>query len=309
MNQEKKLSKRKIQEMQEIVLTWYYANAKEYPWRVENPNPYVVLVSETMLQQTQSSRVAVRLPQFLEEYPTIAHLAKATNATILRSWQGMGYNSRALRLRDTAKEIVQKYNGKLPQSYTELRALPGVGDYTARAILSFAFSHDIHIIDVNIRRVYSRIVYKQPTNLHTATEAQVKSIADSIFPTGKSSVWHQAVMDIGNQFCSAQNPVCSKCPLTHVCASASSMIMQKPQPKQEPSFQGIPNRLWRGRIIKHLSHLAPKEVATIKQLLQHLEISSNKPNEEWLKSILLKLEVEKLIEQRKSGFALSSKSA
>jgi len=140
-----------------MVLGWYAKHGRRFVWRVPSPDPYVVLVSEIMLQRTQTSRVQQRLPEFLSQFPDFAALAAADNATVIRAWRGMGYNNRALRLRDCARVVVQQFQGSLPDRRTDLGQLPGLGPYTVGAILSFAFHQDTVVLDVNIRRLYSRL--------------------------------------------------------------------------------------------------------------------------------------------------------
>lgn len=164
-----------------------------------------------MLQQTQASRIALKFPEFLNTFPTIEKLSNATNAQMIIAWQGMGYNNRAIRLRDCAKQIVDTFNGNIPSNYSDLLSLPGIGTYTASAILSFAFKHNISVIDINMYRIYSRVFGLDIYD--TKTKSEVKTIAEHIYPRDFSSSWHQALMDIGSSFCKAQNPKCILCPI------------------------------------------------------------------------------------------------
>jgi A/G-specific adenine glycosylase len=257
-----------LEKIRTLVFSWYDLHARVFPWRKEHPEPYIVLISETMLQQTQTSRVQERLPIFLKEYPTIYDLAKASNATIIRSWEGMGYNNRALRLRDCAQQICSLHGGIIPQDYTTLKALPGIGDYTASAILAFAYHHNIAVVDVNIRRVYSRIIEKHSLTTDVSDEKHVRQFAEMIYPQGQSSFWHQSIMDIGALFCTASSPKCNQCPVKSVCASAHQLKHVPRAKRQEPSFRGKPNRIWRGKIVNMLRQapthkpLSPEQVLT-----------------------------------------------
>src|SRR5258707_760287 len=141
------MNSKDIKDFQNIVLDWYKNNKREFLWRRETPEPFLTLVSEVMLQQTQTARVEEKLPAFFELFPTIHALADASNADIIRAWKGMGYNNRALRLRDAAKAICQKHNGLIPKTIDELLSLPGIGRYTATALMSFSFKMDIAVID------------------------------------------------------------------------------------------------------------------------------------------------------------------
>lgn len=235
------------------ILQWFSLNAREFPWRYDSPDSYHVLISEYMLQQTQTSRIAERFPIFLAQYPDINALSKANNQDMIIAWQGLGYNNRALRLRDCARTIVEEYGGNIPNEYADLVRLPGIGPYTASAILSFAHGKDIAVIDVNIRRIYSRMNgCSHPDDMSTKT---VTDFAEKIFPRGNSSEWHQAMMDIGAQFCKANAVYCALCPLQDVCASAFKVMMKKNNTKKrEPSHRDIPNRIWRGKTIEFLRH-------------------------------------------------------
>jgi len=171
-----------VERVQAMVLGWYAGHARRFVWRMANPDPYVVLVSETMLQQTQTSRVQAKLPLFLQQYPDFAALAAADNATIIRAWQGMGYNNRALRLRDCARAVIERFDGILPDNADDLRSLPGIGPYTVSAILSFAFHRDVIVLDVNIRRLYSRLFLPLATTLQVMPEPQLLQVASEAYP-------------------------------------------------------------------------------------------------------------------------------
>jgi A/G-specific adenine glycosylase len=161
-----------------------------------------------MLQQTQTARVQERLPLFLRQYPDFSALAATDNATIIRAWQGMGYNNRALRLRDCACAVIERFGGLLPDTADDLRSLPGLGPYTVSAVLSFAFHRDIVVLDVNIRRLYSRLFLQLTTTLEIMPESLLLHVAGEVYPRGRSSEWHQACMDIAAQYCTARAPRC-----------------------------------------------------------------------------------------------------
>ncbi len=242
-------------------------------------DPYIVLVSEVMLQQTQTSRVQEKLPQFLAQFPSITTLAAADNATIIKAWAGMGYNSRALRLRDCAKAVVECFGGEIPSSVDVLLTLPGIGSYTASAVAAFAFHQDVAVLDVNIRRVYSRLFEAMPTTVSLAEEGTIQAIAERIYPRGEASRWHQAVMDIGALFCTARAPKCSQCPLKTTCASAGAMQEARKTKRPEPSWNGTPNRIWRGRIVEILRGLETDDRISLLELhrklfIQHITTES-----------------------------------
>jgi A/G-specific adenine glycosylase len=205
-----------------------------------------------MLQQTQASRIAERLPLFLTEFPTIRHLAQATNGMMIRSWQGLGYNSRALRLRDAASIIVDKHDGAVPPTIEQLRALPGIGAYASAAIACFAYGVRSVVLDVNIRRVYSRWMQRQLLTTDVADDATIGVFAQQVIPQRNADTWHHAVMDLGATICTARKPLCEACPLSSVCPSAHALTLGVRPPKREPQFRGEPVRLWRGRIVTFL---------------------------------------------------------
>ena len=255
-------------EITQRLLEWYVEHARPFPWRSEAVDPYVVLLSETMLQQTQASRVAEYLPRFLALFPDIHTLASASNGEIVRSWKGMGYNSRALRLRDAAKVISEQFAGVVPHDINVLRSLPGVGPYTSAAITCFAYNTYVVVLDVNVRRVYSRLHSTQPTTADVLSDDVLTSFAASVIPVKEPSRWHHAVMDLGATICTARVPTCSACPLSDLCPSANVMTAAVRTRRPEPSFRGEPRRLWRGRVVEHLrghagSGISMQRLATV----------------------------------------------
>jgi len=282
--------------LQTLLLAWYADFQRTFVWRHEHPDPYIVLVSETMLQQTQTSRVEQKLPVFLKSFPTIFDLAKATNADIIRAWQGMGYNSRALRLRDCARSVIELFGGEVPQDEKSLLKLPGIGTYSARALQAFAFKKDVAIVDVNIRRVYSRLLKTLSTTTSVVPEQEVRDFAEAVFPRGRSSEWHQAVMDLGATICTARAPKCLICPLQEVCASAFGMKEEKVLKRAEPSHRATPNRIWRGKSVEVLRGVA--EISAEELLTTILKTTPNADDWEWFQNILKALEKDRIITTR-----------
>ncbi len=188
-----------ILEFQEKILTWYTENKRDLPWR-RTQDPYAILISETMLQQTQVDRVIPYYERFLATYPTFSTLAQADTHTLLSLWSGLGYNSRALRLRELAKVVVEKCAGKLPSNESELLNLPGIGPYTACAVLAFAFNKDVAVIDTNIRRVLIAELHLKKD----ISKAALTTIAHFALPKGKSRIWYNALMDYGALICTAK---------------------------------------------------------------------------------------------------------
>jgi A/G-specific adenine glycosylase len=176
--------------LQDSLLSWYAVNGRDLPWR-HTTDPYAILVSEVMLQQTQVSRVVVRYPEFLGRFPDLEALAAAPLSDVLLTWLGLGYNNRALRLRRCALAVP---GGRLPDDVEGLRALPGVGPYTARAVLVFAYNADLAAVDANVRRVLTHELGLAPD----LSPAALQAVADDALPRGRSRDWHNALMDYGS---------------------------------------------------------------------------------------------------------------
>ncbi len=243
--------KKRFDEIQKVILAWYKKNRREFSWRKKFRHPYEVLVCEVMGQQTQASRIEQFLPRFLKRFPTIEVLATSAKSAVIKEWQGLGYNRRALNLQRTAIELTNK---PFPKTSDELLRLPGIGHYTANAILIFAYNKPITTVDVNIERVLSRL-YKKMLNINgMLSKKEVFSIAEKILPAKQSRLWHEALMDFGATICTKRNPQCSECPLYHECKSGKVLIQKTPikhkKSNQEIKYFGHPKRIWRGRVLK-----------------------------------------------------------
>jgi A/G-specific adenine glycosylase len=188
-----KLSSNEIISFQTMIFSWWKNNKRDLPWR-RTRDPYAIHVSEVMLQQTQVSRVLPTYQQFLQLFPNVETLASASTSSVLVAWKGMGYNRRALYLKRTAVEIVQKYHKRYPQQEKDLLALPGLGKYTARAILVFAYEQQLAFIDTNIRQIIEQHFFEGIKQ----KESEIQSIADQLLPQGRAWDWHQALMDFGS---------------------------------------------------------------------------------------------------------------
>ncbi len=182
-----------ILKFQEKILSWYEENKRELPWR-STKDPYKILVSEIMSQQTQISRVIPKYEAWLQRFPTIKSLAEAPAAEVLRYWSGLGYNRRALNLQKTAQAIVNSGRNALPTSVEELKKLPGIGQYTASAVACFAYDAQIPVIDTNIRKVIAAEFFQG----QLPDEKTIADIAREILPKGRASEWNQALMDFSS---------------------------------------------------------------------------------------------------------------
>lgn len=244
------------------VLAWGAPRLRDLPWR-RTRDPWAVLVSEVMLQQTQVARVVPRWHAFLERFPTFHDCADAPLGDVLREWQGLGYPRRARNLHATARRVAEL--GGLPRDLTGLLSLPGVGAYTARAVLAFAFEDDAAVVDTNIARVYARVAGER------LTPKQVQALADEACPSGDAWVWNQCLMDLGAVLC-RPTPACDECPVRQRCAWRGDASTPDPavgssgvSGRQAP-FEGS-DRQARGRLMQALSTgpVARTDVAAIMQ--------------------------------------------
>jgi A/G-specific adenine glycosylase len=236
--------------LQDAVLAWYDANGRDLPWRATR-DPYAILVSEFMAQQTQIARVLERYERWLERWPTAAALAAATPAEVLTEWVGLGYNQRALRLR-AACTIVARDGW--PRDSEGLRALPGVGPYTAAAVASFAFGERVAAVDTNVRRVAARLA-RTPAEL---------------LPAQRHADFNQAAMELGARICTARAPRCEDCPAAAWCPSRGRVVATPRAPRaSRPRFEET-DRWARGRVIAALAdgsglpaQIAPERLARV----------------------------------------------
>ena len=259
------------------LLAWYAEHQREFIWRRMRINPYVVMVSEFMLQQTQAGMIDKHLPRFLKLFPNVKKLAAASSSDVLRAWQGLGYNRRALNLHRAAQELAKMK--RFPETQPELMAVPGIGRYASAAILAFAYNKDIPVVDVNIERVLSRIWKKMTTTDQVIPMDQIEELDALILPSGRSSEWHQALMDHGSSICTKRNPKCNECPVLEQCSSGKHFIRNPELAKasrvksREPLFDGHPRRIWRGRVLKTIVENGPITTSTItKQLKLHDDV-------------------------------------
>jgi len=209
---------RVVRAFQRRLLAWYARHGRDLPWR-RTRDPYRVLVSEIMLQQTQVDRVVPKYHQFLERYPTLDDLAGARARDVRRLWYPLGYNIRPARLHQIARETVARYGGRLPDTAEGLRGLPGIGRYTAGAVLSFAYGQDAAILDTNVRRVLSRVFIGPRRMQRLRGEKAYWDLAEALVPPGRAYDFNQALMDFGATWCSPRAPRCAPCPMKRFCVS------------------------------------------------------------------------------------------
>jgi len=266
--------KKRFHIIQKELIEWYKSNRRQFSWRKNIRDPYEVLVCEVMGQQTQASRIEEFLPRFLKKFPTIRSLSSARQSEVIKQWQGLGYNRRALNLHRAAKELQSKHSSHFPNTEDELLELPGIGKYTARAILIFAFNKPVATVDVNIQRLLSRLCRKMPDRDTMLPSNTIFELGESILPAKKSRLWHEALMDFGATICTKRNPKCNDCPLFDQCRSGRTLIDLIDIPKKlsrngEPKYFGQPRRIWRGKILKIIAEHEAASATMISKTLQH----------------------------------------
>jgi A/G-specific adenine glycosylase len=297
----RKCGTEKQQQCVPLILSWYGRSARRLPWRGIK-DPYRILLSEIMLQQTQVSRVLEKYPAFLHTFPTIRSLAAARRSDVVRAWQGMGYNNRAVRLHTLAKIVVAEHTGRIPRDYDALLALPGIGPYTARAVLSSAFGLAVPIVDVNVQRFLSRVFWRMPGTSSLRSSGEIWTLAHEILPSRSAYNWNQALMDAGATICTARSPRCPICPSAGLCASRTSMIRTStPANSREPSFAGIPHRIYRGRIVERLRSVPGGGSIRIDLLGRAVFPGFSPRDRHWLLGLLANLESDGLVHVKGDG--------
>lgn len=275
------------------LFAWQRKNYREMPWR-DTRDPYRIVISEIMLQQTQVDRVRTKYDEFLKKFPTAQKLAKAPLGEVLRVWSGLGYNRRARYLHECAKKITEEYGGKFPETYAELVALPGIGRSTAGALLAFSFGQDTPMIDTNIRRILIRTFFSQNMSRSDLdsrpSDKELYAFAVALIPKGKGRMWNYAMLDLGASLCGARNHS-DECPLMPLHGPVSDFVYKKPQKKFKDS-----RRYYRGQILKLLAEKKSLRIAKLPELL------SKKQSE--IEGILHDLEKERLVVRIRESLSL-----
>jgi A/G-specific adenine glycosylase len=239
-----------VSDLHAPMLEWYDANARDLPWREATASPWSVMVSEFMLQQTPVARVLPVHEQWLRTWPTPAALAVEASGEAVRAWGRLGYPRRALRLHAAAVEIVARHGGEVPSSYDELRALPGVGDYTAAAIATFAFGRRHVVLDTNVRRVLARVLAGAELPAQSVTKAE-RELAASVLPEDEATaaIWSVATMELGALVCTATSPRCPACPVAESCAWRAAGHPAYDGPARKVQTYAGTDRQCRGRLL------------------------------------------------------------
>jgi len=319
-----------IERFTEEIWKWYAEHKRDLPWRDlqvkdDTQRAYMIWVSEVMLQQTQVERVKVIFKRFLEEFPSLPDLALASNREVILAWRGMGYNSRALRLRDGAKMILGECDGIFPQEMEDLQSIKGIGHYTAAAIRNFAFNLPTPCLDTNIRRVLHRtfVGAEDGDGMWRKDDGYLLKLAERVLAvalrrdapwrvsTERSTAnWHAALMDFGSLVCTKTNPKWDICPLAKagLMKAAFKVEPQKKTQKKEPGrlvgSKFIPNRIFRGKLIDELRDT--QEGLTLEELGKRVCLDwSPAEHKAWLTQIMKKLQADELLMKKGKKYQLS----
>lgn len=300
-----------VRRIQKLLLEWYAQHGRAHlPWRTTR-DPYRILVSEFMLQQTQVDRVLPKYEAFVERFPDVYALAAAPAGDVLRMWKGLGYNSRAVRIKQIAREVVERFGGAIPEDEAALRTLRGVGPYTVGAIRAFAFERDDAAVDTNIRRVTHRVLHglEHPP---AVTPSALDTDAHALVPSGRGHDWNSAMMDLGATICTARAPKCLLCPLQTLCAAApvDAVRLEAARAAHAPKRSGqesIPfeqtTRYARGRIIDRLRELPPGHRISLLDLHRDVTRPIGRTREQ-LDALVTALERDGLVQVRGAGIGL-----
>lgn len=274
------------------IITWFKENQRDLPWR--KSDAWGVLVSEIMLQQTPVQRVLPVYQEWMKRWPSAAELAKATPAEVITAWGRLGYPRRALRLHQCAKIVSTELNNQLPRTEIELRKLPGIGEYTAAAIIAFAFKESSLVLDINIRRLFSRLYRGEEMPTSAPTKAE-RVEYEAYIPSKGAHIWAAATMELGALVCTAKKPLCGRCPVADKCQWRSLDYPSTDRAKRTQSWHGT-DRQCRGTIVQALRDnpkLSKRELNLLWDVPSQVE-----------KAILTLLDDGLITEQRKGIFSL-----
>ena len=308
-----------IARVNSYLLQWYLVEKRDLPWR-STDDPYAILVSEIMLQQTQVDRVLPKYFQFLAAFPTLADLAAASTADVISVWVPLGYNRRAVNLQFIARQVMAEYNGLIPHTIEELLKLKGIGRYTAGAIACFAYYKQVATVDTNIRRVLHRIFLGLEQPEPRANDAQMLTLAEQVLPVGEAYNWNQALMDLGATICTSSNPQCTRCPLQTTCAAYQEMSQYSLFPsgtvlrqirkvaEKKAAYPTQPftstNRYFRGRVVDLLRSLPLNTRMPLAEVGQHIKPSYSEDDLPWLQKLIAGLAKDGLVDITEEGVRL-----
>ncbi|WP_254278830.1 A/G-specific adenine glycosylase [Haloarcula marina] len=267
--------------VQDALVTWYTADHRSYPWR-ETTDPYEILVSEVMSQQTQLDRVVSAWTDFLDRWPTVADLAAADRSDVVGFWtaHSLGYNNRAKYLHEAARQVVEERDGEWPRNPDGLSELMGVGPYTANAVASFAFDNGNAVVDTNVKRVLYR-AFDLPDD-----DATFEEVAQRLMPEGESRIWNNAVMELGGVACE-KTPDCdgAQCPWREWCAAYQTGDFTAPDVPTQPTFEGS-RRQMRGRVVSVLTEYDELALDELGPRVRVDYAPGGENGREWLRGLL-----------------------
>ena len=237
-----------MNQLEKPIVSWFKKNKRDLPWR--NTTPWGVMVSEYMLQQTPVNRVLPKWHEWMQRWPTPADLAQATPAQVITAWGRLGYPRRALRLHAAAQIIAEDFKNQVPQDLVTLQTLPGIGEYTAAAIVAFAFEQDSLVMDVNIRRLLTRIIDGNEYPKASAT-AKEKASRQLLQPNKNGHIWAAATMELGALVCTSKNPICEQCPVISHCNWRKNGYPKSDLIRKSQDWHGT-DRKCRGTIVQAL---------------------------------------------------------
>ena len=212
----RRITGKKRSVFRKTLLDWYAEHGRDLPWR-KTENPYHILVSEIMLQQTQVDRVIPKYHEFLEKYPDVETLAEAPTDEVKETWRPLGYNIRPVRLQMIAREVQQEYGGSIPDTPEKLQKLKGIGKYTAAAVSCFGYNKRVPLVDTNVDRVLQRVFYGKNSSKNSKNNKAIWELAETLVPQENSYDYNQALMDFGATVCTARKPLCLLCPMQKFC--------------------------------------------------------------------------------------------
>ncbi|MBX0303453.1 A/G-specific adenine glycosylase [Haloarcula salinisoli] len=276
--------------VQTALVEWYEADHRDYPWR-QTDDPYEILVSEVMSQQTQLDRVVAAWEDFLEQWPTVADLAAADRGDVVGFWtdHSLGYNNRAKYLHEAARQVVEDHDGQWPRDPDGLSELMGVGPYTANAVASFAFNNGNAVVDTNVKRVLYR-AFDVPDD-----DSAFEETAQRLMPEGRSEVWNNAIMELGGVACE-KTPDCdgAQCPWREWCSAYQSGDFTAPDVPTQPTFEGS-RRQMRGRVISVLNEYDELALDELGPRVRVDYAPEGEYGREWLRGLLSDLDDDGLV--------------
>ncbi|MBI2876793.1 MAG: A/G-specific adenine glycosylase [Candidatus Tectomicrobia bacterium] len=242
-------SPQEIARLREELSRWYEGHRRSLPWR-QTTDPYRIWVSEVMLQQTRVETTLPYYERFLQRFPSLEALAQASLDTVLKSWEGLGYYARARNLHRAARAILEQHGGEFPRTLEEVRRLPGIGRYTAGAVLSLAFNQTVPILDGNIRRLLSRILALREDPTSSAAERRLWNFAAMLVPQEAAAAFNQAIMEVGATVCLPRHPLCERCPLAFLCRARAQGLQEvlpvRSQKRPIPHYPVTCGIIWKG---------------------------------------------------------------